>query len=188
MESAKLPGADTAKQLGEEKVLQLLFKFSIPAIVGMLVNALYNVVDRIFIGNGVGSLGIAGVTIGFPIMVIIMAFGMLIGLGANALISIRLGEQKKEEAEAIMGNAFILLAGTAVAISMVGLLFLEPLLRTFGASDAVLPYAKDYMSIILFGAVFQSVGFGMNNFIRAEGKPQIAMLTMLIGAFFKYRP
>ena len=183
MESAKLPGVDTAKQLGEEKVLQLLFKFSIPAIVGMLVNALYNVVDRIFIGNGVGSLGIAGVTIGFPIMVIIMAFGMLIGLGANALISIRLGEQKKEEAEAIMGNAFILLTGTAVAISMVGLLFLEPLLRTFGASDAVLPYAKDYMSIILFGAVFQSVGFGMNNFIRAEGKPQIAMLTMLIGAF-----
>ena len=82
-----------------------------------------------------------------------------------------------------MGNAFILLAGTAVAISMGGLLFLEPLLRTFGASDAVLPYAKDYMSIILFGAVFQSVGFGMNNFIRAEGKPQIAMLTMLIGAF-----
>lgn len=173
---------DQSKQLGEEKVSKLLLKFSIPAIVGMLVNALYNVVDRIFIGNSVGSVGIAGITIGFPIMLVIMAFAMLIGIGANALISIRLGEQRKEEAELILGNAMILLIGTAAVISILGLIFIEPLLRIFGASEAVLPYAKQYLSIILLGTVVQSVGFGMNNFIRAEGNPKIAMLTMLIGA------
>ncbi len=173
---------DRSKQLGEEKVSKLLLKFSIPAIVGMLVNALYNVVDRIFIGNGVGSLGIAGITIGFPIMLVIMAFAMLIGIGANSLISIRLGEKKKEEAELILGNSMVLLIGVAVVISAIGLIFLEPLLRSFGASEAVMPYAKDYLGIILWGTVAQTIGFGMNNFIRAEGNPGIAMFTMLIGA------
>ncbi|HYF83841.1 MAG TPA: MATE family efflux transporter [Clostridia bacterium] len=173
---------DRSRQLGEEKVSKLLVKFSIPAIVGMLVNALYNVVDRIFIGNSVGSLGIAGITIGFPIMLAIMAFAMLIGIGANSLISIRLGEGKKEEAELILGNAMVLLIVAAVIISAIGLIFLEPLLRSFGASEAVLPYAKDYLGIILWGTVAQTIGFGMNNFIRAEGNPKIAMFTMLIGA------
>lgn len=173
---------DRSKQLGEEKVSKLLLKFSIPAIIGMLVNALYNVVDRIFIGNGVGPLGIAGITIGFPIMLVIMAFAMLVGIGANSLISIRLGEQRKDEAELILGNAMVLLIGIALTISIVGLIFIVPLLRIFGASETVLPYAKDYLSIILWGTVAQTVGFGMNNFIRAEGNPRIAMFTMLIGA------
>ena len=173
---------DRTKQLGEEKISKLLLKFSIPAIIGMLVNALYNIVDRIFIGNGVGTLGIAGISIGFPIMIVIMACGMLIGIGANSLISIKLGEQKKDEAELIMGNAFILLIGISVVISSIGLLFIEPLLKAFGASKDVLPYAKQYMRVILWGTTFQSIGFGMNNFIRAEGNPKIAMLTMLIGA------
>ncbi|HYE82515.1 MAG TPA: MATE family efflux transporter [Clostridia bacterium] len=173
---------DQSKQLGEEKVLKLLIRFSIPAIVGMLVNALYNVVDRIFVGNGVDPLGIAGITIGLPIMLVIMAFGMLIGLGANSLISIRLGQQKKEEAELILGNALVLLIGVGVVISAIGLVFLEPLLRIFGASEKILPYAKDYLFIILLGSTAQTIGFGMNNFIRAEGNPRIAMFTMLIGA------
>lgn len=173
---------DRSKLLGEERVGKLLLKFSIPAIIGMLVNALYNIVDRIFIGNGVGSLGIAGITVSFPIMIILMAFGMLVGLGANALISIRLGEDKKDEAELILGNATVLLIGILLIISILGLIFLEPLLRLFGASQDALPFAKNYLSIILFGAVFQGIGFGMNNFIRGEGNPKIAMLTMLIGA------
>lgn len=173
---------DQSKQLGEEKVLKLLLKFSIPAIVGMLVNALYNVVDRIFVGNGVGSLGIAGITIAFPIMVFMMACSMLIGLGANSLISIRLGEDKKEEAELIMGNAFVLLFIQALLVAIVGSLLLNSLLKVFGASEAVLPYAKDYTQIILWGGIFQSIGFGMNHFIRSEGNPKIAMFTMLIGA------
>ncbi|SDK67577.1 MATE family efflux transporter [Natronincola ferrireducens] len=173
---------DKSQQLGEEKVLKLLLKFSVPAIIGMLVNALYNVVDRIFIGNGVGSLGIAGITIGFPIMIFIMACGMLIGLGATSLISIRLGQDKKEESELIMGNAMVLLIIISLFVSAIGLIFIDPLLKLLGASEVVLPYAKEYMRIILLGTVFQSIGFGMNNFIRAEGNPKIAMLTMLIGA------
>lgn len=173
---------DHSKQLGENKVSSLLLKFSIPAIIGMLVNALYNVVDRIFVGKGVGSLGIAGITIGFPIMIVQMAFGMLIGIGATSLISIRLGEKRKEEAELIVANAMVLLIIISLILTFAGLIFMNPLLKLFGASEAVLPYARGYLGIILIGTVFQSVGFGMNNIIRAEGNPKIAMLTMLIGA------
>jgi putative MATE family efflux protein len=173
---------DHSKQLGENKVASLLFKFSLPAIVGMLVNALYNVVDRIFVGRGVGYLGIAGVTVGYPIMLIMMAFGMLIGIGATTLISIRLGQQKKDEAEAIAAHGLVLLIIISLFISVAGLIFLSPLLKIFGASPEVLPYAIEYMRIILLGTIFQAVGFGMNNVIRAEGNPKIAMVTMLIGA------
>lgn len=173
---------DRSIQLGEMKVSKLLMKFSIPAIVGMLVNALYNVVDRIFIGNGIGSEGIAGITISFPIMLIMMAFAMLIGIGANSLVSIRLGENKKEEAEGIFGNALIMLILISLSITVIGSIALNPLLKLLGASEQILPYARDYLKIILLGAVFQAIGMGMNNFIRAEGNPKIAMYTMLIGA------
>lgn len=173
---------DHTKQLGEARVSKLLLKFSIPAITGMVVNALYNVVDRIFIGQGVGRMGIAGLTIAFPLMTVMMALAMLIGLGATALISIRLGEQRKEEAELIIGNAMVCLIGIALTVTTLGLIFLDPLLVFFGASTEVLPYARDYMKIILLGEVFMSIGFGMNHFIRAEGNPKIAMATMLLGA------
>jgi len=173
---------DKSKQLGEMKVSKLLMKFSIPAIVGMLVNALYNVVDRIFIGNGVGSLGIAGITIAFPVMLVMMAFSMLIGIGANSLVSIRLGQNRKKEAQGIFGNAVSLLILSSLTLSILGLLGLEPLLKLLGASAQILPYARGYLQIILLGGVFQSIGMGMNNFIRSEGNPKIAMYTMLIGA------
>jgi putative MATE family efflux protein len=171
---------DRSKQLGEENIGKLLMKFSIPAIVGMLVNALYNIVDRIFIGR-VDTLALSGVTITFPISIIIMAFGMLVGIGAAALISIRLGQQKKEAAEHILGNAFTLIIIISLIVTILGLVFLQPMLLIFGASKATLPYAKQYITIILIGTVFQSIGFGLNNIIRAEGNPRIAMFTMLIG-------
>ncbi|MTI82708.1 MAG: MATE family efflux transporter [Firmicutes bacterium] len=171
-----------SQYLGEEKIPKLLLRFSIPTIAGMLVNAIYNVVDRIFIGNSVGSLGIAGITIGFPIMLITMAFAMLVGLGATSLISIKMGERNEKEAELILGNGIVLLILVSVLISGMGLFFLDPLLKLFGASAEVLPYAREYMQIILLGTIFMSTGFGMSNFIRAEGKPVISMYTMLIGA------
>lgn len=171
-----------SKQLEEESIGKLLMKFSIPAIIGMLVNALYNIVDRIFIGKGVGSIGIAGIAVGYPVALILMAFSMLIGLGANALISIRLGQKREKDAELILGNAMTSLIVISIVISVLGLIFLEPILTLFGASKNVLPYSLDYMRIILVGAPFQAVGFGMNNFIRGEGNPKIAMATMLIGA------
>ena len=171
-----------SQQLGEEKIGKLLLKFSIPAMIGMLVNGLYNIVDRIFVGRGVGSLALSGIAISFPITLAIMAFGMLIGLGATAVISIRLGQQKREEAERIVGNAFVLLLGISLTITLLGYLFMDPLLVSLGASSDVLPYARQYISVLLGGAVFQSIGFGMNNFIRAEGNPKIAMYTMILGA------
>ncbi len=177
-----MQAVEREKLLGESDIPRLLLKFSIPAIVGMLVNALYNVVDMIFIGKGVGPLGIAGVRIGFPIIVVNMAFAMLFGIGANSLVSIKLGEKNKDEAELIMANAMVIMLITAVILSILGLMFMTPLLKLFGASEAVLPYAQDYLSIILYGAVFQVIGMGMNNFIRGEGNPRIAMVTMLIGA------
>ncbi|MBU5439260.1 MATE family efflux transporter [Tissierella sp. MSJ-40] len=173
---------NNSKMLAEEDIGKLLMKFSIPAIIGMMVNALYNIVDRIFIGQGVGNLAIGGIFVGYPISLILMAFSMLIGIGGNTVVSIRLGEKKKDEAEKILGNSFILLVGISVIISILGLLLLEPLLRAFGASETILPYAVDYMKIILIGAPLQAIGFGMNNFIRGEGSPKIAMITMLIGA------
>lgn len=173
---------DRSKQLGELSISKLIIKFSIPAIIGMLVNALYNVVDRIYIGQGVGALGIGGTTIAFPVMLIMMAFSMLIGVGANSLVAIRLGQNRKEEAEGIFGNALMLLILSSFLLSVIGLLVLVPFLKFLGASEQILPYAKDYLQIILLGGVFQSVGMGMNNFIRSEGNPKTAMYTMLIGA------
>jgi len=172
---------DRSKQLGEENIGKLLIKFSVPAIIGMLVNGLYNVVDRVFIGRGVGKLALAGVTVTFPIAIMIMAFAMLVGIGSAALISIKLGQQKKDEAEHILGNAFTLLIILSIVVTILGLIFLEPMLLKIGASKDSLPYAKEYITIILIGGIFQSVGFGLNNTIRSEGNPRAAMFTMLIG-------
>lgn len=173
---------DRSKQLGEEKIGKLLLKFSIPAIVGMIVNALYNIVDRIFVGQGVDSLAISGITITFPITTVIMAFGMLVGIGSAALVSIRLGQKRRDEAEKIVGNALILLIIISLFLMIFGLIFERKILRSFGAGDAVIKYAQDYITIILLGVMFQSVGFGMNNLIRADANPKTSMFTMLIGA------
>ncbi len=173
-----------ANPLGTEKVWNLLIKFSVPAIIGMVVNALYNIVDRIFIGNAkeLGSNGLAGITIGFPIMVILLAIGILFGVGGATLFSIKLGEGKTEEANKVMGNAFILLLCSGALFLILGQIFLAPLLRLFGASKTVLPYSMAYMRVIFFGAIFQVVSMGMNNFLRAVGQPKLAMLTMFFGA------
>lgn len=175
---------DRQKRLGEENISSLLMKFSIPAIVGMLVNALYNIVDRIFIGHipVIGKLAITGVGITMPIMTIIMAFAMLVGIGAAAVISIKLGQGKTKEAEEILGNAFVLLIIFSIAITIVGLIFVDQILIAFGASADTIVYAKEFIIVIFIGSVFSMIGFGLNNSIRSEGNPKVAMITMLIGA------
>ncbi len=173
---------DRAERLGSENIGRLLLRFSLPAITGMLVQALYNVVDRIFIGNGVGTIGITGITVCFPIMVIFMAFGMLIGIGGTSLFSIKLGEQKRDDAEIILSNSCLLLFIISFALTAGSYIFIEPILRGFGASEDALPYALAYLKIILLGVPLQALGYGLNNFIRAEGSPSIAMFTMIIGA------
>ncbi|SHJ45048.1 MATE family efflux transporter [Tepidibacter formicigenes] len=170
------------KRLGTEDVGKLLIQFSFPAIIGMLINVLYNIVDRIFIGKGVGAIAISGVGLTLPFMTIIMAFGMLAGIGGAALISIRLGEGKHSEAEKILGNTFVLLSLISISVTIVGLTFLDPLLKAFGASDITYTYAKEYITIILAGAILNALGFGLNNAIRSDGSPKTAMITNLIGA------
>lgn len=167
--------------LRNESIGKLLLKFSIPAIIGMMVNALYNVVDRMYIG-WVGPLAMTGIGLNLPFMTLIMGFGMLVGIGAGANISLRLGQGKKDEAEKVLGNAVTLLVIIMGVITILGLIYKIPLLYLFGASDATIGYADQYITIILLGSIFQGLGFGINNIIRAEGSPKIAMYTMLIGA------
>jgi len=174
------PSDDRAARLGQESIPRLLLHFSAPAIVGMLAQALYNLIDRVFVGQAIGGDGIAGITVAFPFMLISLAFGMLIGFGATSQISIWLGRQRKDVAERILGNAATLLTLASLAITLIGLLFLDPILILFGASETVLPFARDYLGIIILGSVFQMVGFGLNTAIRGEGNPRIAMLSMLI--------
>lgn len=175
-------GAPAASELKTEGVGKLLWKYSLPTIVGMLVFAFYNIIDRVFIGHAVGSLGIAAVAITYPIFLILMAFGMLAGIGAGALISIRLGAGRRDEAERILGNAFAALLVLSVISTAAGLFFLDDILVAFGASPNTLPYARIFMRIIFMGTIFYFISMGMNYAIRSEGHPGVAMGTMLIGS------
>ncbi len=170
--------------LGTESVGRLLLKYSVPAIVGMMVNALYNVVDRMFIGNipDVGSLAITGLGVTMPIMTIILACGMLIGIGANTNISIKLGEGNKEKAEKIVGNAMTLAIIIGIGITIIGILFSNNILTAFGASEDTLYYAKTYMNIILIGSIFNVMAIVFNNIIRGDGNPKLSATIMIVGA------
>ncbi len=165
-----------------ERIGRLLWRFSMPAIAGLLVGTLYNIVDRVFVGRGVGTEALAAATVAFPIMMILSAVSVLISVGATSLISIRLGERRLDDAERIAGNATTILVLVPAVCTAIYLAFAKPILVLFGASTQVLPYAMDFMRIIMLGAVFGSISFGMNNFIRAEGSPRFAMLTQVIGA------
>lgn len=172
---------ERSRLLGEEPIPRLLLTFSMPAIVGMMVTALYNIVDRIFLGQ-VSNEAIAAVYVTFPIALIIMAVDMGIGIGGASLASIRLGQKRHSEAERILGNAFSMLALFSVLTAVLMSLYLLPLLRLFGSSETLLPLAESYLRIIIYGIPVQMLGFGLNNFIRSEGSPRTAMVTMLIGA------
>ena len=167
---------------GTASIPKLVLQFSVPSIISMLVNALYNIVDRLFVGQGVGSLGIAGITLCFPICLFIMAMSMMIGVGGNTLFAIRLGQKKYIQASIILNNSFSLLILMAVFTFTMGEIFMEPLLRLFGASDQTLPVASSYMRILLCGAAFQTIAPGMNHFIRSMGHPKTAMFREIIGA------
>jgi putative MATE family efflux protein len=175
-------GKNHSQVIGEEKISKLLWKFSAPATVGMIVNSLYYIVDSIFVGNWVGTVGLAGISIAFPIMNIMTGFSVLVSIGAASLVSIRLGEHRQEEAERILGNSLTLLLLITFVMTVVGLFFLDDILVVLGADSSVLSYAKDYSQIIMLGSVFMYVGFGLNPLLRAAGHPQTAMVTMLISA------
>lgn len=162
-------------------VSRLLVRFAVPAMTGTVVTSLYNIVDRMFLGHYVGEAGIAATTVAMPMMMIIMAIGMLIGFGTNSQISIRLGEKNQDEAEKLLGQGLFLFFVTSVALSTLSLVFIDPLLRFFGTTDAIMPFARPYLAIVLIGILPHQLSFGANSFIRGEGNPKTAMATMLIG-------
>lgn len=169
--------------LGTEPIGKLLIKYSVPAIIGMMVNALYNVVDRMFIGNipGVGPMAITGLGVTMPIMTIILAFGMLVGIGATTNISIKLGQGKREEAEHIVGNSITLALIIGIILTVVVTVFSDSILKVFGASESTLIYAKSYMSIILLGTIFSISAMVFNNIIRGDGNPKLSAIIMAAG-------
>jgi putative MATE family efflux protein len=171
---------DRSSRMGEASIPHLLLTFSVPAVIGMLAQGLYNVVDRVIVGRALGDYGIAGTTVALPYMLVLLAFGMLIGFGAAALVSIRLGQGRRDEAEHVLGNAVFLMLCISFILTVAGVAFLDGLLKLFGASETVLPYARDYLHVIALGTVFQIVGFGLTALIRGEGNPRMAMLTLII--------
>jgi putative MATE family efflux protein len=168
--------------LATESIGKLLWTYTLPAMVGTVVMSVYNIVDRIFIGQGVGPLAISGLALTFPFMIVLMAFGMLIGAGSASRISITLGENDTEKAEKILGNAVtltFLISGTVVLLSLI---FMTDLLRLFGGTENTIQYAYDYMIIIIPGGVLTALYFGLNNIMRASGHPRKAMFNILLGA------
>jgi len=165
--------------LGTEKIGKLLTQYAIPAIIAMTASSLYNITDSIFIGKGVGSLALSGLTITFPLMNLGAAFGSLVGVGASTLLSIRMGQKDYETANNILGNVFTLNLIMGVLFSIVMLLFLDPILLFFGASENTLPYAHDFMKVLLFGNVVTHMYFGLNALLRSAGNPEKAMIATI---------
>ncbi|MGG7096412.1 MATE family efflux transporter [Clostridium sardiniense] len=169
--------------LGDGNIKSLLFKLALPAIIAQLVNVLYNIVDRIFIGRiPNGGLAMAGVGVAFPIIMIVAAFSALIGSGGAPIAAIKMGEKKNDEAEKIMSNSFGALVIIGVVMTIGFLIFKEPLLWAFGASEATISYASEYLGIYLIGTVFVQIALGMNPFVNTQGFAQIGMATVVIGA------
>lgn len=168
--------------LGYAPIGKLLMQFALPSVVAMVINAIYNIVDQIFIGQGVGYLGNAATTIAFPIVTIILAVSTLLGAGGSAFAAIKLGERTEGQAEDTLGCASVtgLLAGILIAV--LGLVFLNPLIKLFGASENTIEYARQYTSIILIAAPFNVLGVILSNFARTDGNPLLSMYSMLIGA------
>lgn len=171
-------------KLGTESIPKLVFSLAIPAISAQLINVLYNIVDRMYIGHieNVGDIALTGVGVTFPILMIIAAFSSFVGMGGAPLSSIKLGEGDKEGAEKILGNSVIMLLFFSVILTILFYIFKVPLLYLFGASDNSIVYANEYIKIYLMGTIFVQFSLGLNTFISAQGNAKIAMLSVLIGA------
>ena len=170
--------------MGTEPIPRLLLEFSIPVMTGMIVQAVYSIINRAFIGNvpEAATLGMAAITVGMPIIFLNMAFGMLVGFGGSAALSLYLGQKNQESAEKVLGNALTLTLILGLLVMGLGIVFLDPLLLILGATPEVLPYAREYNLIILIATIPMMIGFGLINFIRAEGNPRTSMNYMVLSA------
>lgn len=167
-------------ELSEKPVFSLLLQYAIPAIVAMVASSLYNIVDGIFIGQGVGAGAIMGLAITMPIMNLSAAFGAMVGVGGSTLLSVKLGEKDYNFAAKILGNVITLNCIIGIGLGAVMLLFLDPILKFFGASDYTIPYARDFMVIVLIGNVFTHLFLGLNAMLRSSGKPKKAMKATIM--------
>ncbi len=189
MDSA-IENRKTPHTLGSERLPKLLMQYATPAIIAMTATSLYNMVDSIFIGQGCGKEAIAGLAVTFPFANLSAAFGAMVGVGASIMIAMKLGQKDTKSAELLLGNVVMLNTWIGGAFSIVCLLLLEPILRLFGASDATLPYAKEYMQVLLYGNIITHIYLGLNDVMRSSGYPKKAMAftitAVCINALFNY--
>ena len=174
----------STSDLGTKPIGKLLGNYAIPAIIAMMASSLYNMVDSIFIGQGVGPMAISGLAVTFPLMNLSTAFGTLVGLGGSTMISVLLGQKNYAAANKVLSNIITLNIIIASAFSILALIFIEPILTLFGASENTMPYAKDYTRIIMYGNVITHLYFGLNNVMRASGNPKKAMALTIFTVVF----
>ena len=174
-----MTGQKTPTALGTEKIGKLLMQYAIPAIIAMTASSLYNMVDSIFIGHGVGPMAISGLALTFPLMNLAAAFGSLVGVGAATLVSVKLGQKDYDTAQRVLGNVLVLNIIIGLAFTILTLIFLDPILYFFGGSDETVGYARDYMKVILYGNLITHIYMGLNEVMRASGYPQRAMMATL---------
>lgn len=170
------------EEMAQQPIGRLLLRYSAPAMIAMMVNSLYNLVDAIFVGQGVGHLALAALAVSFPIQMFILAIAQVVGIGSASIISRSLGAGDQRRAERTAGTSFICVVVLSILLAAVGLGFLRPILRLFGATPAIMPYAVDYLSVILAGNFFFAYAVSSNNLVRAEGNVKVAMYSMFLGA------
>ncbi len=181
-DTAEPTKAKIENPLGTEPIGRLIVQFSVPSIIALVINSLYNIVDQIFIGNFVGELGNAATNIAFPLTILCLSLGLLFGVGGAAAFNLSMGRGEKEDAPYYLGNAAVMLVICGVVIMVITLIFLTPLLRLFGSPDEVLPYAQSYVGITAIGFPFMILETGAGHLIRADGRPRGSMVTILSGA------
>ena len=167
-------------ELGTQPIRGLLLKYALPGIIAMTASSLYNMVDSIFIGHGVGAMALSGLTVAKPFMDICAAFGSLVGVGASSLVAIKLGEKDYRSANDVLANVILLNVLLGALVMAVGLYWLEPILYAFGASDVTVAYARDYMEIILWGNILTHIYYGLNSMLRSIGHPKVAMFSTIV--------
>ena len=180
-----MTASDNAKMqydLGNDKISKLLWHFGVPAIVGLVINSLYYLVDRVFIGNGVGAVGLGAVAVSYPVFILMMAVGMMVGVGGSVNFSVRLGQKKIRLAEKFMTNAFAMIIVLGALTCFLLHVFLEKILLFLGATSSILPYAQTYIRICLVSGTFYMANMVLNSFIRACGSPRYAMGSLFVGA------
>ena len=181
LEERKDRGEDKVTRMGTAPIGRLMLEFSIPAVAAVVLNSLYNVIDSIFLGQAMGEIGLAATQVAFPIMTIVNAFAILAGNGGNSLAAILLGEGRKDDAERALGNSVTVMIIVSIAAAIYATFWIDPLLILVGATDVTLPYARTFIQIIIYGMMICNVSFGVNNFIRTAGAPNLALWTTVVG-------